>query len=163
MKQATAPSPHATCRASQCSNSSSSTTQARPESRMYSSRECLVRLARALLQAVISLYLRLTLSGCGSGNCTITARYRAIITMLKQPVPDRSGTSRVSHVWLEGVPGQAHQGASASGYFVISSADAIESWIRQLHHHRTVSGDPHSAQTPAFRQCQCLFVSFFVL
>ena len=86
-----------------------------------------------------------------AGSCTIAPCYLPSLTMLKLQLFDHSGTSRVSHVLLEGVPGQAHQGASASGYFVTSSAGAIRSWIRQLHHHRTVSGDPHNAQTTGSR------------
>ena len=74
--------------------------------------------------------------------------------MLKHPLSDRAGRSRVSDVWLERVPGQAHQSACGSGFFVISSAEATDSSVRQLHHDRVVPGKSHNAQTSALRPVQ---------
>ena len=111
----------------------------------------LVRLTRVLVEAVFSLRHRLRLSACESDNCTITVWYQASLTMFKHPLPDRSGTSKVSDVCSDRVPGKAHQAASGSSYFVTVSAEAIGSCNRQLHYHRMVSGESHYAQTPAPR------------
>ena len=151
MNQTTAPTPRGIRRVSLCSNTRSPTAQSRPKSRMHARIECLVRLTRVLVEAVFSLRHRLRLSACESDNCTITVWYQASLTMFKHPLPDRSGTSKVSDVCSDRVPGKAHQAASGSSYFVTVSAEAIGSCNRQLHYHRMVSGESHYAQTPAPR------------
>ena len=71
----------------------------------------------------------------------MTAWYLVSSTMLKHPLPDHSGKSIVSDVWLERVPGQVRQSACGSGFPVISSAEATGSSIRQLHYDRVVPGE----------------------